>query len=50
MHVSHYIITVFSPFIWLFPTHFREQLGKAHPLSFMYDPPPGYDKEQGECI
>ena len=24
----------------------RELMGKAHPMSFMYDPPPGYKAEE----
>ena len=24
----------------------RELMGKAHPMSFMYDPPPGYKPEE----
>jgi len=26
-------------------TIIRELMGKAHPMSFMYDPPPGYKAE-----
>lgn len=25
---------------------YRELMGKAHPMSFMYDPPPGYKQEE----
>jgi len=31
---------------------YRELMGKAHPMSFMYDPPPGYKQEEDKvcCI